>query len=104
VPPGCPRQGRGEHHDGVLSGEFDLGARDDLRAALLGAVTDGTGGHVVVDLADADFIDSETIRVLLDGYTTAQREQVSFRLANPQGVVKRVLDVTGLTEVFSIVA
>jgi anti-sigma B factor antagonist len=80
-----------------LSGEFDVGARDRLRAAVLGVVGAGAG-RVVIDLTDVTFIDSETIRVLLDGYTAARRQGSAYRLAGAHGVVQRILDVMGLTE------
>ena len=82
-----------------LSGEFDLGASNDLRDAVLEAVTAGDHTRVAVDLTDVKFIDSETIRVLLEGYTAAQHQGLSYQLINAHGLVLRVLDVMGLTEV-----
>jgi anti-anti-sigma factor len=81
-----------------LNGEFDLGAAGDLRAALLGAVKAGPTGRVVVDLAEVTFIDSETVRVLLDGYAAAQAQGTGYRLDHPRGMVERVLAVMGLTQ------
>lgn len=81
-----------------LSGEFDLGACAALRAALVEAVPAGSGGEIVVDLAGMTFIDSETVRTLLDGHATAHRRGIGYRLAHPRGLVLRVLDVMGLTQ------
>ena len=84
-----------------LSGEFDLGARDDLRAALLGAIAEANGARILVDLAEVGFLDSETLRVLLDCRSAAQRQGTDFRVTNAHGVVRRVLDVTGLAEILA---
>ena len=80
-----------------LSGEFDLGASAALRAAILRAVVAGTCTRIEIDLAQVGFIDSETVRVLLEGYTAASSQGLSYRLINAHGVVRRVLDVMGLT-------
>ena len=81
-----------------LAGELDLGACAALRATLLGAAAGGPGGQIVVDLAEVTFIDSETVRALLDGYAAAQDQGIGYRLARPRGLVRRVLEVMGLTE------
>lgn len=81
-----------------LAGEFDIGARDELHDALINAVH--TGDSVVVDLQQVSFIDSEAIGALLDGYTAAQHSGVSLRLANASGIVRRVMQVSGLLFLF----
>jgi anti-anti-sigma factor len=78
----------------TLTGEFDIAARDDLRHALLTAVADGT--HVIVDLDDVDFLDSESLSALVDGFNAARSAGLNFRLHGARGTVKRVLDITGV--------
>lgn len=82
-----------------LSGEFDLGASNDLRDAVLGLITAGDHTRVAVDLTNVGFIDSETIRVLLEGYTAARHRGLSYQLTNAHGLVLRILSVMGLAEV-----
>lgn len=82
-----------------LSGEFDLSVCADLRAAVLDAIAAGSSDRVTIDLADVSFIDSETIRVLLECYTTALDQGTELRLANAHGLVLHILDVAGITEV-----
>lgn len=82
-----------------LSGEFDLAACDDLRVALLGAVNAGGSTHIVVDLTDVDFLDSETVNVLLQGYLQAQTHGIDYKLTGAHGVVRRVLDIMGLFDI-----
>ena len=78
-----------------LSGELDINARDELTALLLDAAA-GPVRSIVVDLADTEFMDSEAVAALVDGYTAAREAGKSFRLAGAQGLVGRVLEVAGL--------
>jgi anti-anti-sigma factor len=77
-----------------LSGELDLDARDDLRAAIVQSVSAGSG--VTVDLSDATFLDSEALSALIDGYHAARLAGLPFRLTGARGHVRRVLEVTGV--------
>lgn len=87
-----------------LAGEFDLAARDDLRAALLDAIApgaldavpSGAPAAIVVDLDAVTFIDSEALGALIDAYVAARAAGRSLRLARPQKLVGRVLDIVGL--------
>lgn len=83
-----------------LSGEFDIDARDELAGHLRGAVEADDAARVVVDLGRVTFIDSEAIGALIEGHLAADRAGVAFRLAGPQGVVRRVLTVVGLDHLF----
>ncbi|MCO8271718.1 STAS domain-containing protein [Actinoplanes sp. TRM 88003] len=85
-----------------LSGEFDLGAGDDLRAAILGVVTGGRATSVVVDLTNVTFIDAASVGVLFDSRSTARRRHVEFRITETRGVVRRVLDVLDPTGVLRL--
>lgn len=75
-----------------LAGELDLGARDELRDALVPGV-----GALVVDLGDVTFIDSEAIGALLDGHAAATAAGTSLRLINANGLVWRVFEIIGMT-------
>ncbi len=77
-----------------VSGELDLAARDDLRAAIVQAVSDGS--EVTVSLEAVTFLDSEALSALIDGYQAAAAAGVPFRLAGANGSVRRVLDITGV--------
>ncbi|MEV4351626.1 STAS domain-containing protein [Actinoplanes sp. NPDC049596] len=76
-----------------LSGEFDVGARDDLHAAVHGVVSGGLAAFVVVDLSAVTFIDAVSVGELFGGYVAAGRRSIGFRVTGAQGVVRRVLDV-----------
>ncbi|HEX5203895.1 STAS domain-containing protein [Paractinoplanes rhizophilus] len=80
-----------------LGGELDISARDELRAAILAALADG---DVVIDLDAVTFIDSEALGALIDGYNEARAKPAGYRVVNANGLVARVLKVSGVLELF----
>jgi anti-anti-sigma factor len=80
----------------LLAGAFDIGTREDLRKALLDLIGGDPGSRITVDLRRVTFIDSEAINALIEGFLTAERAGVTFRLAGARGIVDRVLRVVGL--------
>ena len=86
-----------ERRDGaaviVLAGELDLYNADEIRSAFAGVIDD-TPRCVVVDMADVEFIDSTALGVLIEA--RSQLGENRLRLAAPQLVTKRTLQVTGL--------
>jgi anti-anti-sigma factor len=81
-----------------LSGELDINARDDLRAAALAAVAEAKA--VVIDLDATTFLDSEAMGALIEGIDAARDAGVGVRAVNAHGMVHRVLDVAGVLELF----
>ncbi|MFC7531879.1 STAS domain-containing protein [Actinoplanes sp. GCM10030250] len=80
----------------LLSGEFDLDSRDQLRDAMLAPIDAGTSGRVVVDMRKVRFIDSEAISAIIDAFLAAEQAGIVFRLAGTTGIVDRVITVVGL--------
>ena len=83
-----------------LSGDFDINARDEMRAALLEAVASGPA-EVVVDFAGAAFLDSEAMGALIEGLNAGREAGVPLRIVNARGLVHRVLDVSGVLALFN---
>ena len=82
-----------------VHGEHDLHTAPDLRGRLDAAIEDGSA--VVIDLSPASFIDSSVIRVILETRGRALEAGSGFAVAmGGEGApaVRRVLEVTGLTE------
>jgi anti-anti-sigma factor len=80
-----------------LEGELDLSWSRELESALRDAQgTAGTEG-VVIDLAGLTFVDSSGLLVLLTAHRRAQ-PAVPLRLRGARGQVKRVFELTGLSE------
>jgi len=82
----------------ALAGEFDLENVETLRAALVAAVADPQALAVLVDLAGVGFIDSSAVGALILGYRQASARPLPYRVVNAQGVVARILDITGTAE------
>jgi len=77
----------------VVSGELDVSNVDDLRASVA-SVTANRPEQIIFDLRDLRYIDSAGIAVLLGAASES-----SVRLRDPSPAVRRVVELTGLTEV-----
>jgi anti-anti-sigma factor len=53
---------------------------------------------VVVDLAGVQFLDSSGIAVLLKGRRLADERGAAYRVAGAHGMVKRILELSGVWE------
>jgi anti-anti-sigma factor len=89
--------------DGVLlvclAGDFDMSVGEALADALVGAAHSPGADQVLVDLRRTVFFDSHGIAGLIAGYEAARAAGRRFTVTHAQGMVKQVLDITGLTEV-----
>jgi anti-sigma B factor antagonist len=59
---------------------------------------------LIVDLADVRFLDAAGVNVLAGAARTAAAQRTSLRVLAPRASVRRVLDLTGLTERVRVVA
>lgn len=84
-----------------LLGELDMSTAPKLRDELLRLVTDGAT-MVTVDLSELAFVDSTGLSVLITGLKRLRQKGGELALRSPTPGTRRVLEITGLTEVFSI--
>lgn len=84
-------------HVVTLHGVLDLANAARVRDALVEVV----GSTVVVDLAGLSFLDSSGIAALLGARSEILAAGKDFRLRGARGVVRRVLEVTGLEQLLS---
>ncbi|MFI7596274.1 anti-sigma factor antagonist [Actinoplanes sp. NPDC049681] len=84
-----------------LSGDFDINARDELRSVLVAAIEQDGSGGIVVDFDQVEFLDSEALGALIDGYVAARAAGVKLSVVNARGIVLRVLEVSGVLEMVS---
>lgn len=77
-----------------LAGELDMDATAALRDLLDGAVA--RSAAVEVDLTEVRFIDSTVITTLVAAHNAAARRACRLTVTNPQGHVRRVLELTGV--------
>ncbi len=84
-----------------LAGELDMSTAPQLRDELVRVSTEGAQ-LVTVDLTDLAFIDSTGLSVLINALKHLRRQGGDMALRSPSPSTRRVLEITGLTEVFAI--
>jgi anti-anti-sigma factor len=84
-----------------LVGDFDMSVSDELSGALVRAARTPGVRRVVVDLGPTAFLDSHGIAGLLAGFEAAAQAGRRFTVTNAGGMVRQVLEITGLAEVFA---
>jgi anti-sigma B factor antagonist len=85
----------------ALCGELDLSDTSDVESHLIAAVA-ACGPSIIVDLAGLKFIDSCGLGVLVRALRWTRESGGDLSLAAPQQQVRRVLEITGLIDVFSV--
>jgi anti-sigma B factor antagonist len=78
-----------------LTGEIDLSNAASVRATIESTVS-AAPERIVFDLSGLDFLDSSGIALLL--YAAAKSGSVQVR--NPSDIVRRIIEVTGLSDTF----
>jgi len=87
-----------------LKGEHDLHTAPDVQERLAAALRDCNA--LITDLTGATFVDSSIVGVLLDARQTAANNSKRFAVClGPESSesVKRIFDITGLTESLPVV-
>lgn len=94
------------HVDGTVRvavrGEIDIATSDELRSALLRLNEQGAR-HVTVDLADLEFIDSTGLGALIRVLKHYREQGGDVVLASPTKPVQKVLEITSLDKLFTVV-
>jgi anti-anti-sigma factor len=95
-----------QSNDGVavvtVSGELDLASSKLLHEALDSLAIKGPE-LMILDLRELDFIDSTGISVLVKGHRAAERIGTRFAVAGCSPQVTRLLSLTGIRELLTIV-
>ncbi len=86
----------------TVLGEIDFSNADDVAAGLRAAVAEWSPEELRIDLAEATFVDSSGLGALIEGYRAAVEAGCRFVVVNPSDSFRRVLSVTGLTELFGM--
>ena len=83
----------------VVEGEIDMETAPTLRVAL-----DQLEPYqpVYIDMADVSFIDSRGIRVLVGHAARMHENGKGFHLRNPSPVVRKTIEIAGLSEQFCV--
>jgi anti-sigma B factor antagonist len=86
----------------ALRGEMDVYSAARLRNELNWVIGQGSL-NIVLDLGELDFMDSTGLGVLARAERRAQEAGGRLRLRSPRRSLQRVLEITGMAHVFSIV-
>lgn len=84
-----------------LLGELDMSTAPELREQLLRLAEFGAA-QITVDLSELAFIDSTGLSVLITGLKRVRQQGGDMALRSPTPSTRKVLEITGLHEVFSI--
>jgi anti-sigma B factor antagonist len=87
----------------ALSGEIDLYTAPKLQSELAAALKADHPVQLVVDMAGVDFCDSTGMNVLLAAQRLAREHGGNVELSGPRPAVRKILSVTGLESVFTVV-
>jgi anti-anti-sigma factor len=82
----------------AVAGEIDLSTVDVVRAGLLRTLAAHLPHRIEVDLAGITFLDCSAITALVVVAEAAARIGCQLRITNPQPIVRRVLDLTGMLD------
>ena len=81
----------------VLEGQHDLSTAEQLRETLDRELA--SCSHLIVDVSSVEFIDSSTIKVLVNAQKAATERDCRFNLVlSTTPLVERVLEITGVLE------
>lgn len=83
-----------------IRGEVDADNCDVVRAALI--ETDAAAPELSIDLSELTFLDSSGISTFLQVKNEFNADGRTFRLQHPTESVRRVLEITGLLEIFGL--
>lgn len=92
---------QGDHTVVSVVGEIDLYTAPRLQSELTNALNDGRA-QLIVDMSGVDFCDSTGVNVLLAAHRLAAERGGELRLAGPGSATRKVLQVTGLEAVFTV--
>jgi anti-sigma B factor antagonist len=91
----------GSAHEVRLHGELDMSTAALLRDELSRLASEGPT-QITLDLAELAFIDSTGLSVLITALKHVRQQGGDIALRSPTPGTRKVLEITGLTEVFSI--
>lgn len=84
-----------------LTGEIDLYTSPRVRSAMLEYLDAGCTS-LIVDLSEVDYLDSSGLGTLVAGLKRSKEHGGQVYLVSPKPRIARVLEVTGLNDVFSV--
>jgi anti-sigma B factor antagonist len=93
---------QGDHTIVIAAGEIDLYTAPRLHRELVDVLADDRPARVIVDMSGVVFCDSTGMNVLLSSLRRAKERGGQLELAAPRPAVRKILQVTGLDSVFTV--
>jgi anti-sigma B factor antagonist len=85
----------------VVSGSIDFDAAPRLKSSIRSRLDEG-GRHMVIDLSEADFIDSTAIGVLVATLKRLREEGGSLAVVCERANVRNIFEIVGLDDVIPL--
>ena len=85
----------------AVRGEVDISVAEALEQVLEAGIRESVGAFIV-DLSELDFIESTGLQVLLRARGLLAREDRALAVVCPHGPVRRVFELSGLSELFAL--
>ncbi len=85
-----------------VAGEIDLYTAPRLHGELATVLAGPGPAMIVVDMSQVEFCDSTGMNVLLAAHRRAREGGGDLQLAGPRPAVRKVLQLTGLETVFTV--
>ena len=85
-----------------LTGELDIATVDDLRQHVRTA-REKYGERIILDLTDLEFMDSQGLSAIIEVHKSVTAAAGRLALVSPRPIVRRTLEITGLTRRLDIV-
>ncbi|MGX6607016.1 STAS domain-containing protein [Micromonosporaceae bacterium Da 78-11] len=85
----------------TVAGEIDLATTEELQAGLLHVLVTRVPHHIEVDLTRVTFMDCRGLTVFVIASQTAARTGCRLHITNPQSIVRRILEITGLISILT---
>src|SRR5208283_4733678 len=92
-----------DHTIVTICGEIDLYTAPRLHSELGAVLVDGMPTRVVIDMSGVEFCDSTGMNVLLSYLRRVRERGGELEIASPKPAVRKILQVTGLDSVFTLV-
>jgi anti-sigma B factor antagonist len=86
----------------TVRGEIDFSNADEIARGIRNVVSNWCPQTVQLDVKDASFIDSTGLGALIEGYRATEPANCRFVVVNPSPSFRRVLVVTGLSDLFGL--
>lgn len=81
----------------TVTGELDMATVPQLRATLTAVIDSQPPRTLTIDLAGVSLLDAAAMTALVQIYQYAREQHIAFGLVNPRPLVRRMIEVGGLT-------